>query len=148
MSRLALLLVLAVFPVQDSAETYRVFAELGQQKIDVSEKAHARLLQIGVPALALLRKDLEKSAGEAQVRRRSIIEDIERLEAERVRDTEAKRKTVEKCRAEDKEFEDDWEKRWPGGQIRSETAWFSLGGRVFKEHHTLHTTTRSNLRQI
>ena len=148
MFRLSLAFGLATLLAQDSPEIERLLTELGHERIEVREKAHARLVEIGSPALAALRRILESSTGEVQARVRTIIGDLDRVEAEQARDEDMKRRTVKRCRREDREFEAAWEQQGLGKQIRSETAWFSFGGWIFKEHHALHATVRSNLRSV
>jgi hypothetical protein len=87
------LLVAVGLSLQDPDELGRLAAALGADAVEERDRARARLLEVGEPALPALRPLAEAADAELRLRARFLIETIERRAAERRHD-EAQRRVV------------------------------------------------------
>jgi len=66
----------------------RLVRDLGHERIEVRERAHARLLSLGAPAIPALRRVISSEDAELHLRATAILEALERSDRERIHDAD------------------------------------------------------------
>src|SRR5262245_44136591 len=84
-------LTLVLLLLQDpAAEIDRLVRDLGDDRLEVRERAHFRLLQIGEPALSRIERATHSPDAEIRVRASDIFETVGREARERADDADQK----------------------------------------------------------
>jgi len=84
------MLVLVLLTQDGSRAIEGLVRDLGDDLIEIREKAHARLQALGVPCIPSLRKALESSDAEVRLRASLLLEIVERIDRERTHDAAQK----------------------------------------------------------
>jgi hypothetical protein len=134
------LIVMALLLQDPAAESDRLVRDLGDDRIDVRERAQRRLLQIGEPALPALDAAARSSDAEFMTRATTIAEAVRREARERPHDAEQKAALILLRR--DAEAE-----RRPGSGA-SEGARFDLTATPFEEGRVLTTRVTDYLGRV
>lgn len=135
MLRVAILsAVLAVPAFQDSSELDRLIASLASDSMEAREKAVDRLVELGPGSLPALRKAAGSGDPEVRARAMAAINDIERLERERLHDVSEKERLLGKRREES----DQKAEKEPGALFTG-AARFELSTRPFHGNVVLYT---------
>ncbi len=92
--------LLLLLCAQDTAEIDRLVRSLGDERAEERDGAQNRLVELGAPALAALRKAAAGSDAEAVRRAKEAIEDIERLAKEKEADDAERSMRVKRFKAE------------------------------------------------
>ena len=92
------LLLLSLLAQDGSRAIDELIRDLGDELIEVRERAHARLLALGAPGIPALRKALTSSDAEIQRRAGRVLEVVDRAEYERAHDASEKEALLQKSR--------------------------------------------------